>query len=279
MANSRVLQLLKSGVARFVREIKNLCAAGKSLGLGNAARFAWIRFADHRKWNQGAKWGLRVRGWPHRVGGRYGTSDLSVFEQIFIREEHRWAKQQVVPVRDMLILDCGANVGYSTIYFLRLFPSSTVVAVEPDVENYAMLASNLSHGNSSITLLRAAVWSCNTSLQCSNLGFRDGQHWSRQVRLANHDEDGVVASVTVSGLLELSGLPRISILKMDIEGAEAEVFSKDPSIWLRRTDAVAVELHDDTNFGDAPRIVTEALARENFKLSTCGELTVAQRAL
>ena len=68
----------------------------------------------------------------HPVYARAGTSDHQVFDQIFIEREYRCLDGLKNP---QFILDCGANVGYSSAYFLSRFPDSFVVAVEPDALN------------------------------------------------------------------------------------------------------------------------------------------------
>lgn len=71
---------------------------------------------------------------------RAGTSDQGVFNQIFVQR----ACQCLDDVASAdLIVDCGANVGYSSAYFLSRFPGATVIAVEPDAQNFAALEWNL----------------------------------------------------------------------------------------------------------------------------------------
>src|SRR4051794_1732111 len=63
---------------------------------------------------------------------RPNTTDHAVFRQIFVDREYRCLDE----VKDaQLIIDCGANVGYSSAFFLSRFPKSHLVAVEPDPEN------------------------------------------------------------------------------------------------------------------------------------------------
>jgi FkbM family methyltransferase len=274
--NSRLLRFAYEKVSRIASHLRYFLAAAKSIGTSNALRLARIRWGSRFPSRAGSKWQIRVRRWPHPVIGRFNTSDLSVFEQIFVREEHRWA-DALKPCSDMLILDCGANVGYSAIYFLRMFPESTVIAVEPDKENFAILEANLNNSSPNVVTLNAAVWSRNADLNCGNMGFRDGMHWARQVSVPVNGEKGDTTGFTIPHLLQVSGKARISILKIDIEGAEAEVFSTDPGTWLKHVDAVAIELHDDTSFGDARSIVLSSLSQDQFVISRCGELTVAVR--
>jgi hypothetical protein len=54
---------------------------------------------------------------------------------------------------------------------------------------------------------------------------------------------GEVQGVTVDTIMKEQGIDHVDILKIDIEGAEREVF-RDPSSWLRKVDALIIELHE-----------------------------------
>jgi hypothetical protein len=83
------------------------------------------------------------------------TSDLSVFNQVFIEEEYMFSRikrtEEIKKYQDgilgrgerPLIIDCGAYIGLSGIYFKGLFPNAMVLAVEPDPENFESLKRNL----------------------------------------------------------------------------------------------------------------------------------------
>src|SRR4051812_12644684 len=75
----------------------------------------------------------------HSVRARHGTSDLMVFDQIFVERQYSCLDHLHDP---KLIIDCGANVGYSSAYFLSRFPKCALIAVEPDPGNFSMLAIN-----------------------------------------------------------------------------------------------------------------------------------------
>ncbi len=71
----------------------------------------------------------------HPVRCRPNTSDVEVFKQIFAWREYRCLDD----VHDAsLIIDCGANVGYSAVYFLTRYPNARVIAVEPDADNFSV---------------------------------------------------------------------------------------------------------------------------------------------
>src|SRR5256885_16984483 len=74
---------------------------------------------------------VKVKNANHPLFMRLGTSDREVLGQIFIEEEYR----PLVLSSPQAIIDLGANVGYSSAYFLSQYPNATVLAVEPDPDN------------------------------------------------------------------------------------------------------------------------------------------------
>ena len=55
---------------------------------------------------------------------------------------------------------------------------------------------------------------------------------------------GTIRGITMNELFDEFGIDRIDLLKLDIEGAEKEVFGSGPTAWLDRVGVIAIELHD-----------------------------------
>lgn len=200
------------------------------------------------------------------------TSDRNVFRQIFIEREYS-CLDGLSNVD--LVIDCGANVGYSSAYFLTSFPKCKVICIEPDPLNFAVLQKNLAPYGERVKLLNAGVWSHSTGLKILTTPYRDGREWAVQVRECLPEEDPEMQGIDIGTLLDESGLKEVSILKMDIEGAEAVVFSSNYESWLPQVKNIVIELHDDSSFGKASDIVMNALsAYQSFDVSSSGELTV-----
>jgi hypothetical protein len=106
--------------------------------------------------------------------------------------------------------------------------------------------------------------------------YRDGE-WARQVRPARPGEGSNLRGVDIGTLLRESGYPTISLLKIDIEGAEGVLFAKNYEKWLDEVDTIVIELHDDSRFGEVGAIFERAVAGRGFALGRSGELTVARR--
>lgn len=209
----------------------------------------------------------------HPVSIRSHTSDLDVFCQIFIEQEYACLKNKINPD---LIIDCGANVGFSSAYFLSAFPESRVIAVEPDLSNYHAAKRNLQPYGDRAQILNAGIWSRCAGLGLRNDRYRDGRQSSRQVEEIDPSEPGAIRGVDIPYLLSISGKDRISLLKMDIEGAEAKVFAREanPGAWIHLVDAIVIELHDDSVFGPCSEIFYEGVKERGFEYSVSGELTV-----
>jgi len=205
---------------------------------------------------------------------RAGSSDFDVFYQVFVAREFSCLDDLDRPG---LIIDCGAYVGYASSYFASRFPGSDVIAVEPDQENFQLLVQNLEPFGPRVRPIRAGVWSQPTSLKIDAERYRDGREWSHLVRECDPRDPASLPAVDIGGLLQESGHDRVSILKMDIEGAEAVVFATNYEHWIDLVDVLAVEIHQDSTFGDARAAFSRAIDGRGFSTSRSGELTVCRR--
>ena len=196
------------------------------------------------------------------------TSDLEVFDLIFRYREYRCLDTLREP---RLIIDCGANVGFSSVYFLSRFPQAYVIAVEPDAENFIALQRNLASYSGRTLALQAAIWSHPCELVVSRGG--DGREWARTVREGQTGEKTMVAATDIGALIARTGFERVSVLKIDIEGAEAQVFSSDRLEWLKLVDTIVIELHGNI----CAAVFHSAIADEQYEITTCDELTVCIR--
>jgi FkbM family methyltransferase len=166
---------------------------------------------------------------------RPGTSDLHCLGKVFVDYEY------VIPFKTnpRLIVDAGANIGLATLFFSSKFPGTKIIAIEPELSNYNLLVRNCS-GMTNVTPWHAAVWSTDTSLQIVN---PDAEKWAYTVTAGTLNGSGIKA-LTIPQILAQSGHDTIDILKLDIEGAERELFRDGCEEWLPRVKMIIIELHD-----------------------------------
>ena len=199
-----------------------------------------------------------------------GSSDGAVFWEIFLMQVYERVADLPEP---KLILDLGANVGYSSIYFLNRFPTAQVVAVEPDPANRAICRRNLAPYGSRARVVRGAAWPERTLLALSRGSHGDGREWATQVRERADGEDGPpVQGWDVTSLIDLAGANRVALLKVDIERSELELFGRNAHTWLPRVDNICIELHGS----DCREAFFRALAGYDYDLDSSPQLTICR---
>ncbi len=261
---------MQSRVRKNFKRIRHFAHLTRRIGF-KAAVCYFRKSSEFRK--PGEEFLIRPAGLRYPLVVRTGTSDPDVFFELFIRGIY---DSLVCRESPGFIVDCGGNAGYFSALFLSRYPECRIVAVEPDPENYRVLSRNLEpYGEQAITI-QAGVWSRREPLRIAEDPFRDGREWARQVRSCREGETESIPGIDISSLLDDLGWSRISLLKVDIEGAEAEVFSAGCESWLRVVDVVAVETHEDSSFGDTREIVEKKIRDSGFEISQVGDLIVGR---
>jgi FkbM family methyltransferase len=191
-----------------------------------------------------------------------GHSDYDVLHQIFVMREYQALHNLVEP---RLILDCGANVGYSSIYFLNRFPSARVIAVEPDPHNFAVCVSNLKPYGNRAQVIHGAIWPHKAPI---NL-VPAVKGWASRVEHAPLSGSTQVSGFDMPTLLALAGNQAVDLLKIDIERSEIPLFRDAPTTWLDSVKNIVIELHDE----ECRDVFFAGLAEYDYDLSYFGELT------
>jgi FkbM family methyltransferase len=154
-----------------------------------------------------------------------------------------------------LILDVGSNIGASVAFFRARYPSARIVGLEPDPRAFARLQGNVADLDVMVLQVAAAA--------------EDGLrvfHPAEATWLSSFDADADRGAIEVEArgldsLLDDLGIERVDLLKIDVEGAEAEILSA--FLGLGNVGAIVGELHPDV-VADAEGIVR--LLGERFDL-------------
>jgi len=168
-----------------------------------------------------------------------------------------------LPPDARFIVDAGGYIGDTAAMFLSRYPESTCVVLEPGAA-YELAARNLARYGGRVTLLKAALMGNEGA--CKIAEAETGTQ-------AIHAVDGNVDAMTMPQILALSPHGRIDILKVDIEGAENELFESTGG-WLHLVDCITIELHGERAKDEIP-IKLEAAG---FNLSQNGYALVAVRS-
>ena len=137
------------------------------------------------------------------------------------------------------IVDLGANIGTETLRLAKLYPSARVFAVEAVRKNFEILEFN-TRQLSSVTAIFGAIWSSPAKLKLVGVPG-DSQSWSlEEVRGDEFDIKGMM----FEDILVENDIREIDILKVDIEGAERELFSHSCLTWIERVKCIIMETPD-----------------------------------
>lgn len=173
---------------------------------------------------------------------RRGDSDIRVFKQIFLDEVYHFFPENFSPI---VILDAGANVGYSAVWFASKFPYAKILAIEPEKSNFDLLKKNTA-GRSNIFPVQAGLW-----FEKSFLRIHDSKagSWAFETKVPKAGEKTDVETVTIPELISNYNLTQIDLLKIDIEGAEYELFENQAEEWLPFVNMIMIETHDRMRHG------------------------------
>lgn len=137
-----------------------------------------------------------------------------------------------------LIVDCGANIGASALWFDAQFPTSQIVCIEPEPGNFALLQRNC----------RGPAYDlrqCGIALDDGPAVLTDPGEGEWGYRTSASGAGLQIAMISLKTVIEQKPADTFApfILKIDIEGAEKELFDGDASL-LASFPIIILEPHD-----------------------------------
>jgi FkbM family methyltransferase len=215
--------------------------------LGGRRGDVWLRLRSGHEF-PGPEFQLR----PNSVG----NNDAGVAYEIFIHKYLR-VPVRIPPERVKLIVDLGANVGMSCLYWLAAYWRAELIAFEPHPGHAAQCRANLERNGflSRATLHAAAAGTANGRAWISDAGT------SSQVGTA----PGSGYEIEVIDTFALLAGRRIDILKIDIEGSEYELL-EDPRFGELDIRAIIMEWHERKDRPEGHAWCCERLRELGFQL-------------
>jgi len=202
---------------------------------------------------------------------RGATSDRKVVTQVFYQKDYEIS----LPFEPSVIVDCGSNIGLAAIYFKNRYPRSKVIAIEPEPANFQLLQKNLTP-YSQVILENKGIWSKHCHLEV--IQGPDREAWSFFVRPAANRTDTTIEAIGIADIMSKYDLDRIDLLKVDIEGAEYELFEKNYEYWLPRVRVIIIELHDRFR-PFSSRTFLKVLSHYDFNIYFQGENIIAEQII
>ena len=177
-----------------------------------------------------------------------------IFDELFIKNIYKFKTLSESPV----IIDCGANIGLSVVYFKRNFPSAKILAFEADPTVYEVLVENISKFDyKDVTLLNYALWDDECEISFNSEGSDGGRIDTTLITGQN-----LVRCKTARLSSYLN--QKIDMLKIDIEGAEVKVLNECKDL-LVNVDNLFVEFHSFSNEKQELSVLLKILEENNFR--------------
>ena len=181
-----------------------------------------------------------VKSWPRRQPGilmvdgkalRYADLHSFYYQVLQIFGDGLYGFECDAPAP--VILDCGAHIGLASLYFKERFPNAQIRAFEADAELADMCRTNLStFGAKNVDVEQSAIWIHDDGVTFDT-SHDDAGH------ISTENAGTKVESVRLKTILEEEP---VHLLKLDVEGAEFEIF-KDCGSSLKNASCVIAEIH------------------------------------
>jgi len=184
-----------------------------------------------------------VRGKTRPFHLRDGTTDVQIFDLILARRQYDLGRlrranelasflfrEQKATGKRPIIIDAGANIGASTVFFADHVPDAFIFAVEPEATNFRLLSKNVENLQC-VRAVEAAIASKEGRMRVTDPGIG---HWGFRTE-STRAAEGTVPCITVSDIyrqMEAQCFP--FLVKIDIEGAKLTCFQQIRSGWLAR---------------------------------------------
>lgn len=195
------------------------------------------------------------------------SSDLLAFHQVFTFKEYGMN----LGFSPRFIVDAGANIGLSAVFFSNKFPSVKIIAIEPERSNFMMLEKNTKGYENILLTKRALSNQPNVNFDVVDKGFGNwGFVTEMQDSKNTKNVIDTVKTITIDEILIEYNLEYLDLLKIDIEGGEKELFESNYENWLPKTKCIIIELHDGITKGSSKSFFN-AISKYDFSYFNRGE--------
>ena len=225
---------------------------------------------------------ILLRGQMRQFQLREATSDALVFDRIIAKRQYDLRRLRRVNElgefvagaikatgKHPLVLDLGANIGASSMFFADHIQDALVVALEPDPGNFKVLTENIDP-----LCVQPMLAAISSSKGYARLVDPGEGHWGYRTEkmTAQANAPGLVPCLTVNDIYaQLHSRCFPFLVKIDIEGSEADLFSRNTE-WVARTPLIIVELHDWLlTKGGSSRSFLRCISRHNRDFVSLGE--------
>ncbi|MBL7911001.1 MAG: FkbM family methyltransferase [Bacteroidia bacterium] len=194
--------------------------------LGKEQTVKLIKFfseIENGKYNKEETISLMLKGIEYPIYLRCIRADMQSFVNTFIDP---YLEKKPYLECTKLVIDAGANIGCTAVLFANWWPDCKIISLEPDKENFELSLKN-TEKYPNVTVVNCGLWNKDVQLKIE-AGQEDG-FVVREISVKEKDinPENLTTGVSIEQLLKKYDLSQIDFLKMNIEGSEKEVFTKN----------------------------------------------------
>lgn len=199
----------------------------------------------------------KTTGHTNIFGNRFQFIDSAsfcfIYDELFNKHIYNFGMSTESPY----IIDAGANIGLSIVYFKQLYQDSEIIAFEPDPNVFNILSYNIEQFRfTKTTLINKALWNENKLMSFWSEGSDGG-------RISFDSNTRNLINIETVRLREFL-YKRVDFLKIDIEGAETIVL-QDCIDLLINVDRIFVEYHSFSNDPQNLHVLLKILQVAGFR--------------
>ena len=268
----------QAGIMRFLGQASDLPFAIRKLGLSATAGLVRTHLEEY-----GSKIAGRATASAHVLRSvrpkacafplyyRVHSTDINVLQQVFLSGDYDCAGFE----RGVeFVVDCGANIGCASAFFLNRYPGSCVVAIEAELGNFGICRQNLEPYSSRVRAIHGAVWPRSEPLIVVRGEPEQVKECAFSVRPCREGEPKEIDGISLTDVVESSPKKRIDLLKIDIEGGERELFASGFESWLFRTRTIVIETHGP----ECREVFLQAVKPYGFKVQEAEYVMIGRRS-
>ena len=193
---------------------------------------------------------LNIAGTYTNIFLRTYAGDITMLYEIFLYRSYQFKGME--PFTPNTIIDLGAHIGMSSLYFGTCFTEAEIYCIEPDEDNFTLLQKN-TVSNRNITAIRSAISDTDGRAAIEKSRF------SYNSFIQAGEGNNSIRTVTMPTLLKELNITTIDLLKVDIEGYEKKIFAGNIS-WLANVNHIVIEVHSPED----EAVTMAALKQYNF---------------
>jgi FkbM family methyltransferase len=212
--------------------------------LSSFIKLVW--FTKKYKWNKNklsfnynaiVKYSVNLNNQLRTIYLRTYSGDIDIFYEIFFKKVYKTDGNNA----SCFIIDAGANIGLATVYFLLKYRNAKIICIEPDPENIVIFKLNLAKqiASGAVELVEAALAKADGEMFLAQPKLK---YNSKLVHKYSGDNCVAVKTVSLQNILSTKDITNIEFIKIDIEGAEENMFSGNTN-WLQNIAEVMIETH------------------------------------